>query len=313
MRDTDTAWLEAQLGTRLKHAEVIQNVWAGYGHIYRVMLEDQPHRAVVKVVNVNANTAHPRGWSSELSRARKLHSYQVEQYFYALELDIPGVRYPKFLASAPLPHLKLAIEDLAQSGFTLRRQLSKAQIQNALTALAQLHAATLGNTHDSLWTRGSYWHLDTRPQELEALSEGRLKQMAHRLDAAISQATHQCWIHGDAKVDNMLFCDDNVAFVDFQYIGGGVGVQDLIYFLSSLLDERGSEARYQDYCEQYYDALDQALVNRGVNPTPIIKEWRSLQWIAFADFYRFLLGWMPNHPKVSGWAMRRLEQVLESI
>ena len=47
-------------------------------------------------------------------------------------------------------------------------------------------------------------------------------------------------VHGDAKVDNFCVGTGAVAAVDFQYVGGGVGVQDVVYLLASCLD---AEAR----------------------------------------------------------------------
>ena len=48
----------------------------------------------------------------------------------------------------------------------------------ALSWLAHFHATFMGKNPEGLWKIGTYWHLDTRPDELEALEDLSLKKAA---------------------------------------------------------------------------------------------------------------------------------------
>ena len=41
----------------------------------------------------------------------------------------------------------------------------------------------LGDDADALWESGTYWHLETRPDELEELEDLDLKNAASAIDA----------------------------------------------------------------------------------------------------------------------------------
>ena len=50
-----------------------------------------------------------------------------------------------------------------------------------------------------------------------------------------------------------------MAAVDFQYIGGGVGVKDLAYFIGSCLYEEDCERYEKQLLDYYFSALKAAL------------------------------------------------------
>jgi hypothetical protein len=43
------------------------------------------------------------------------------------------------------------------------------------------------------------------------------------------------------------------------------------------------------------------------------QEWRSLYPIAWADFYRFLLGWSPSHYKINPYMQKQTDIALASL
>lgn len=248
--------------------------------------------------------------STELrSHQRKLHSYQVELHFYtSWNLNTPPqCRTPDYLAS----HLQgqqiwLLLEDLDKAGYTQRKhQLTLADIKSCVNWLAHFHAAFLGQTPKGLWEVGCYWHLATRPDELQALADPGLKAAAEWLDQQLAGCRYQTLVHGDAKPANFCFGEGpqagQVAAVDFQYVGGGCGIKDLVYLLDASLSPKDC-LRYADQLlDMYFQSLCSALQASGRQTAletaefaALEAEWRWLYPLAWADFYRFLLGWAPG-------------------
>jgi Ser/Thr protein kinase RdoA (MazF antagonist) len=170
--------------------------------------------------------------------------------------------------------------------------------------LAHFHARFLEVRPDSLWNVGTYWHLATRPDELAALRDAALRRAAPVFDERLNRARFRTLVHGDAKLQNFCFADadDAVAAVDFQSVGGGVGVMDVAYCLSSCLTPRELERQAPRHLNVYFRELRAALDARHTDPAEgalqdaldldaLEAEWRELYPLACADFYRFLLGW----------------------
>ena len=308
----------------------IQSLWSGYGEILRVHLKggDYPS-VVVKHIQLPEEVAHPRGWNTDLSHQRKLMSYQVESAWYqqyAMRCD-SHCSVPQCLAAEVKRNgdSVIVLTDLAAAGFTELKtsmDVDVAGVRACIRWLAHLHAIFVGVAPAGLWQCGTYWHLDTRPDELNALTDIRLKQAAPLIDLALRQAKYQTLIHGDAKLANFCFSasgvqreGSQVAAVDFQYPGGGVGVQDLAYFLGSCLQESQLESLADELLDYYFQVLRRALSKRHpqVDGTALEAEWRSLYDIAWADFQRFLQGWSPSHWKLNGYSDRLTQQVLDRV
>lgn len=272
---------EALGGRTVRRVSRIQSLWSGYGELVR--LEVDSRTVVVKVVTP-AGAEHPRGWGSDRGHARKLRSYQVEAEWYRHWASRCPVRVPRAL------HLQpglFVLEDLDAAGFAgRRRQLSDDDLSQCIRWLARFHRAFLGVTPTGLWPVGTYWHLQTRPDELQAMEAGALRDAAAEIDARLSGCSMQTLVHGDAKAANFCFGTD-VAAVDFQYVGGGVGVKDLVYLLGALPDAR-LETQHDRWVAQYFGELDRPEAEAA---------WRPLVPFAWADFERFLVGWAPSHAK----------------
>lgn len=168
-----------------------------------------------------------------------------------------------------------------------------------------------GVTPDGLWEKGTYWHLETRPQELDALSDPSLKKAAPVIDQALKTCTHQTIIHGDAKLANVCFSGNGeVAAVDFQYVGGGCGMKDVAYFIGSCLKEAECARREAQILDTYFGHLHRALGSRN---EALEIEWRSLYRVAWADFHRFLKGWSPGHWKINSYSERITREVINQL
>ncbi|MDF4306793.1 phosphotransferase, partial [Vibrio parahaemolyticus] len=250
---------------------------------------------------------HPRGWNTDRSHQRKLHSYQVEVSWYA---HFSGVmdshcRVPQGLKTFQSENEWLIVmEDLAEAGFP--KIITDAKLEHlraCLTWLANFHARYIGVCSDKLWHTGTYWHLATRPDELEALQDSELKNAAQLIDQTLSQAKFKTLVHGDAKLANFCFEQDelSVAAVDFQYVGHGCAMKDVALFMSSAVEpERCAEMEVW-VLDTYFAQLQQALMvyQPNLDPDEVEHEWRPLFAVAWADFQRFVKGWSPDHWKIN--------------
>ncbi len=306
----------------LNEPEIIQSLWSGYGRILRIGLVDSKYKSVVvKHVRLPSQTNHPRGWDGDNSHNRKVRSYEVETAWYeqwASQCDAQ-CRIPECLA---VKHhgdeVLMVLEDLDASGYPLRKEsVSQEDVSSCLSWLAHFHARYLGESPKGLWDVGTYWHLDTRPDELQVLSDIALKKSARAIDTLLKKSTYQTFVHGDAKLANFCFSDSDqgVSAVDFQYVGGGCGMKDVAYFIGSCLGDVECERQEQQLLDIYFSALQSALVryDSDCDGDALENEWRNLYYVAWADFHRFLKGWSPGHWKINSYSERITQEVIRSL
>jgi len=302
--------------------EKIQSLWSGYGEIRRWAIQcDGFNSLIVKCIEKKASVLHPRGWNTDHSHKRKLRSYEVEKHWYenyASSLDIV-VKVPTCYKVIETETFDLVVlEDLDASGYP--RRLNSASIPTVkvvLQWLANFHAYFMQTEPKGLWQEGSYWHLNTRPDEFQKMEEGPLKRHAHELDNKLCNAQFRTLVHGDAKVANFCFNEalNQVAAVDFQYVGGGCGMRDLSYFLGSCLSDEDCFRYEEEMLLHYFNALTKALIkfDKKVNFSDLIAEWSALYSVATADFVRFLKGWMPQHQKINTYSLKMVEKALKVL
>jgi len=298
--------------------ELIQSLWSGYGKIIRLGLEEGDWSSVIaKLVSPPTTKNHPRGWHTDHGHQRKLRSYQVEQVWYrqyVVESEL--LRMARFISAAAVSEGQLIVmEDLDASGYPLRkRSIGLREMKACLAWLANFHGYYLGRPPVGLWEEGTYWHLGTRPEEYRVMQEGDLKRKATAIDEALKTCQFRTLVHGDAKLANFCFAEDGrVAAVDFQYVGGGCGMKDVAYFLSSCLDEDGCAAFEEELLNYYFDVLNKAVSLDLSESLKLEQEWRGLYALAWADFTRFLQGWMPTHRKLHRYSRSMVRQALEQL
>ena len=318
----EAAILDATQANSLQVSEMIQQLWSGYGKILRIQLGGgSVESVVVKHVCMPSASNHPRGWNTTLSHERKMRSYEVEMAWYRnwSERCRSGSRLPKCLACECLNGETLVIlEDLDHAGFPSRlSHVEWRQIEICLRWLAHFHASYMGESPQGLWPVGTYWHLETRPEELAALEDLPLRAAAHHIDARLKAARYQTFVHGDAKLANFCFSQDGerVAAVDFQYVGGGCGMKDVAYFIGSCLDEGACERQESALLDSYFTSLQEALDQHRpeIDALAVVTEWRELFPWAWTDFHRFLKGWSPGHWKINGYSERLAAEVVASL
>jgi len=318
----ETFILETMGAESLESSTVIQTLWSGYGEIVKVNLQGAAvDSIIIKYITVPESIRHPRGWNTNTSHKRKLKSYDIEANWYSnwSKSCTDACRVAKSYKSISHnnEHIIL-LEDLDAAGFSQRKtHLNLEEAKQCLKWLANFHVRFLGESPKDLWEIGTYWHLATRPDEFEAMKEGQLKECASLIDQKLSNCKFKTLVHGDAKVANFCFSDDGkrVAAVDFQYVGGGCGMKDVTYFMGSCLSEDECERWEQVILDFYFQALKEAfnLSGKSVDIALIESEWRSLYSMAWADFYRFVVGWMPTHKKINSYSTIQVEKALNDI
>ncbi|GFD69663.1 oxidoreductase family protein [Alteromonas sp. KUL106] len=340
-------WLGEACNARVVDTKMIQPLWSSYGACFRAELDYSTPliskkgprlnsqtdvapmhddalstksitHVVVKIASPPVRLAHPKGWNGQQSDKRKRHSFRVENHFYS---EVQPLTTEKCRTATCITHDRkreatlLVMEDLAHNGYTHTAQsLTVASAKTVLKWLAHFHARFLNKVHitdSNLWQEGTYWHLSTREDEYHAMPDSLLKQHAGAISNRLSGARYQTLVHGDAKVANFCFTANfsSCAAVDFQYVGYGVGVKDVAYFLGSALTTKEQQEHRQTLLGTYFAELETALRDRtsekthqcdltGNDIAQIIAEWKDLYCFACADFNRFLVGWSPDHWKI---------------
>ena len=272
------AELLRSIGAR-RIVERIQRLWGGHGELVRVVLDDG-RTAIVKWARPPA--------AADASSTRKRRSFDVEHAFYrsfAARCD-HTCRVPALIAArSDAREWVLVLEDLDAAGYRGRvDEAAGSALDASLRWLASFHARFLGEPAGALWPVGTYWHLDTRRDELANIADPAVRAAAPALAAQLASARYQTIVHGDAKEANFCFAPDgDVAAVDFQYTGRACGIVDVAYLLHGRRDEPSLDA--------YFRHLRAAA---KLDITELEAEWRALYPIARRDFERFLAGWRPR-------------------
>lgn len=336
--------LQKALTRHFGHSEplevsLVQSLWSGYGAISRYKERSNEastnlHACITKVVNLQKQDQHPRGWNTDLSHQRKLSSYINEQNFYRYFASQTNdkCQVPKMYdANADEQSIWMILEDLDAAGFAKRsRQASLPLVQLGVKWLANFHGCFIDSKSvksqagskdkaevdaNNLWPVGTYWHLATRPQERQIMPESELKKAASEIDTRLNNAKFQTIVHGDAKLAN--FCINSqqtkLAAVDFQYVGGGVGIKDFVYFLGSCLDSHALYVHAENLLALYFSELKQAIGKSLLDFDALEKEYRRLYPFAWADFERFLKGWSPGHQKLNAYSAEQTQTALEVL
>ncbi len=312
--------LKVTNASAILNQESVQELWSGYGEIIRYSLENGEHTSViVKYIRLPEEGNHPRGWNTTLSHERKLHSYKVEMRWYE-------VYAPRLNDKCKVPlcldiheehdELLIILEDLDASGFNKRIHHDDSSIKIAkqcLKWLASFHAEFIDTDSHGLWTSGTYWHLATRPDELKRMQNMDLKSYASDIDELLSSAKFQTLVHGDAKLANFCFGEgENIAAVDFQYVGKGCGMKDVAYLISSCFYENECIDYEEELLDYYFTQLE-LVIDKNIDFQILKEEWSQLYKYAWADFYRFLDGWSPGHWKMHSYSRSIVNEVIDEL
>lgn len=319
-RNFQTYLLNATGANSFQETEVIQSLWSGYGKISRYKLDGSNlSSVVVKHIQLNKTDKHPRGWGGDFGHQRKLKSYQVEKNWYlSWNQECSNTsKTPTLIGSFEEQNqIWLILEDLAIQYPLVLSSVGLGEVKRGLSWLAHFHGQFMMKSPDNLWAKGTYWHLDTRPEEWKKINNQSLKFNAHKIDQRLNECKYQTIVHGDAKLANFCFSDDKqqIAAVDFQYVGGGCGMKDVAYFLGSCLNDNELVKHDQVLLNYYFSELKKAINNDLIIQfNELEDEWRRLYPYAVADFTRFMMGWMPSHQKINHYSMSLTHEVLKAV
>lgn len=316
----------------------IQSLWADYGTISELELEvegaeeeGEKKRKETTTVIVK-RVKPPRGDSGDIGHQRKLDSYVCEAAFYqhCARRTIEGgaaIAEPLLISTSESSDekksfsLTLVLSDLRPTHpYFARGGLKPEQLQASLRWLARFHAVWWGcrgenesdnkNNDDDypilpkeLADReGTFWHLDTRPEEWAAIpGDGggflsNLKREAKGIaDELKAEAKEFSTLnHGDAKAANFCWSSSptSAAAYDFQYVGRGVGARDVAYLLSSA--GSSCDEQLESSLDFYFGRLQEDLRSLG-KISEAEKYTREILMYHFrlstADFVRFMAGW----------------------
>ena len=125
-------------------------------------------------------------------------------------------------------------------------------------------------------------------------------------------------MHGDAKLANFCFANEGqqVAAVDFQYVGGGPGIKDVALLIGSALSSEECFRHEAYLLDAYFNALHEELdkPGRAVGDWKALEtDWRELYCFAWADFTRFLTGWSPGHWKLHKYSETQTQYALDRL
>ncbi|MCF2856057.1 aminoglycoside phosphotransferase family protein [Pseudoalteromonas sp. SMS1] len=282
------------------------NLWNGCGTLERFVVNS--HCYVAKISSVPNDLKHRVIEQSSFSLKRKVRSYEKEQLFYK---QYSGVLNP--LCTVPKVYelhkeqgtFVTILADFRTLGFENKASASFEDIVAILTWLAGFHAIWLeqSTSHSLLaeFGEGNYWHFKTRPDEFKKMPGGPLKQHAQKIDQILTATTFKTLIHGDAKLANFAFNNKAVIGYDFQHVGVGIGLSDVMLLLTSVLECNELEALSDKLLDIYFMALANCMAKCHVqlSSQDVEREWRPLWPLIWADFHRFLVGWKPDHKKIN--------------
>ncbi|MBQ4800663.1 DUF1679 domain-containing protein [Pseudoalteromonas sp. MMG006] len=309
------------LQPHFKHIEIgdtLTSLWSGCGSIVQCKLDDEP--CVVKAIKIPSHIHHPKIKQSEFALKRKQYSYSVEYTFYK--------RYSPFLPSTAKSiecisainkddEYALVFKNFTKHGFA---QAGPQHVKAILEWLAYFHAFNLNKPANGLWQQGNYWHLSTRPDEFNKLSEhadkkSDIKRAAHKIDKILQTSHYKTLIHGDAKLANFAANEQSkILGYDFQYVGAGVGIIDVMYFMTSCFNDKQLHDHADEYLAYYFTHLKSALkiYQPTIDADDVTAQWQELWPLAWADFYRFLAGWSPEHFKINSYMLKQVNITLAS-
>jgi hypothetical protein len=298
-------------------SDELHKLWGDCGAVIKAEVNEQ--LAVIKYSCIPTTIKHPHISQTPFAKARKAKSYCVERSFYqryVCHLPCSTLTPELLLADQNGAENILVFKDFSVQGFHAVTEVDLDSLKQVIAWLARFHATFIWcdnePEHINLWQQGGYWHLATRPDEFENMAQSDIKFNATKLEDILVNQTFKTLIHGDAKLANFAINGHSVIGYDFQYVGKGVGLQDIMLLFTSVFDSEQLYLYEKPLLAFYFSELNSALENKFEQDmrSEIEHQWRRIWPVIWSDFYRFLLGWNPNHVKINHYMREQASRVL---
>jgi hypothetical protein len=306
------------------------------------------------------------GDNDDIGTQRKLKSYMVEKEFYQnispqilqnSSISLPECFYCSHHPSQNNLTIGILMNNLNDQYPISLSNVSFYQSLCVLDWIAKFHSHHFEQSsqwesyerNGMVWSEGCYWRLDTRYSEYQSIPKKykKLKLIATPIATILREGIdpsihpphqYRTIIHGDYKAANILFREINSSSLsppqyrcvcyDFQYLGIGFGVRDLVKLFVSSMDlssfpaaasahgapssrrHRSSNSLLEwkemerTFLEHYRDRLIESVqenLSKGgiysqdlVSPVENIYPFSVLKFhyeIALMDYMRFMAGW----------------------
>ncbi|EXJ71843.1 uncharacterized protein A1O5_04344 [Cladophialophora psammophila CBS 110553] len=269
VEDIDEQWLERLFGHKVV-ISAVEGVGKGdMSKTVRVKYQSEnsttPSSLIVKFATENAKSR---------ASANQLGVYAREVTFYQHYARLLGDAVP-FCHAALLSddgNFTLALEDIKSSRVGDEMHgCSPEQTKLGLRALARIQGPALGNW---IFCAGSEWL--NKPVAFDdklylQTIDKFVKQYSHllnpeHLDVCLWLAKHVSrWyhdlrpplgvVHGDYRLDNMIFSGNRCAAVDWQTISWGSAMRDASYYMALTLEEETRRQHERKLFDDYFDHL----------------------------------------------------------
>ncbi|MTD44898.1 phosphotransferase [Conexibacter sp. W3-3-2] len=320
--DVTSDWLSAVLQREVEIASIVPIGTGQMSGSFRVTF-GEGETVVVKLAATDAN-----------SRATGvgLGAYRREISFYAHLAD---------RATGAVPGCHLAVYDEDEGWFTLVledivgaeqgdqiRGCTVEEARLALRTLARVHAPVMGDLH--VGTLDFLNVPNPLTQQLAgALLPGFLERYGDRVAPEHAEVLERfvpvidAWfadrrpplglVHGDYRLDNLLFAADRCTVVDWQTLQWGPALYDVSYFLAGAFDADVRRAHEEELVRLYHDEL----LAHGVRALSWELCWEEYRRQAFGGLLMTVVAAMVVEQTERGdemfmtWLRRNAQQVLD--
>lgn len=296
-------WLSHVLGTDVREVTADRLGTGQIGRVYRmhVHAEDLPSTLIMKLPTDNADMRP------------LLHGvYRAEVAFYAdmaahMSIKVPDCYYAQ-MGEQP-GEFTLILEDkhLMNPGDQITGLDSDELTEAAIDNLTGLHA--YGWCDEEKCSSNGFARADSEAAEnlaqaSSAAAQPFIAELSHLLGPGVADVLVDSlqlagqwqsargdrfgFIHGDYRLDNLLFSDSESHAVDWQTLAVGLPARDVSFFMGTSLPSAYRKNKEQDLVSRYH----QGLTNLGVSNYSVEQAWDDYVFGLLQGSLITTLGWM---------------------